>query len=130
MFCWQSGTTKKHQQESLYSSADEKLVTEHYFELGEFRYDTIVHSLGEYHEIYMNVRTLKTVLDPGSWIVDVPFKIGFIVAWPLRSSAFSALEAKYCDNDFADEEDEARSSSGLLILTLRCEISATVWNHV
>ena len=47
---------------------------EHYFELGEFRYDTIVHSLGEYHEIYMNVRTLKTELDPGSWIVDVPFK--------------------------------------------------------
>ena len=47
---------------------------EHYFELGEFRYDTIVHSLGEYHEIYMNVRTLKTELDPGSWIGDVPFK--------------------------------------------------------
>ena len=31
-----------------------------------FRYDTIVHSLGKYHEIYMNVRPLKT----GSWVLD------------------------------------------------------------
>ena len=38
----------------------------------------------------------------------------------------SALEAKYCDNDFVDEEDEARSSSDVLILALRCEISATL----
>ena len=43
------------------SSADERLVIEHYFERG-FRYDTIVHFLGEYHEIYMNVRTLKRKL--------------------------------------------------------------------
>ena len=42
------------------------------------------------------------------------------------SSAFSALEAKYCDNDCVDEEDEARSSSGVLILALRCEISAAL----
>ena len=54
-----------------------------------FRYDTIAHSLGEYHEIYMNVRTLKTGLDPGSWIVDVPFKTGLVV-WLVKliSSAF------------------------------------------
>ena len=44
-----------------------------------FRYDTIVHSLGKYHEIYMNVRTLKTELDPGSWFVDVPFQTGLVV---------------------------------------------------
>ena len=63
-----------NQQESLCSSTDERLVIEHYmyFELRGFRYDII-----EYHEIYMNVRTLKTELDPGSWIVDVPFKTGF-----------------------------------------------------
>ena len=42
------------------------------------------------------------------------------------SSAFSALEAKYCDNDCVDEEDEARSSSGVLILALRYEISAAL----
>ena len=42
------------------------------------------------------------------------------------SSAFPALEAKYCDNDCVDEEDEARSSSGVLILALRCEISAAL----
>ena len=42
------------------------------------------------------------------------------------SFAFSALEAKYCDNDCVDEEDEARSSSGILILALRCEISAAL----
>ena len=40
------------------------------------------------------------------------------------SPAFSALEAKYCD--CVDEEDEARSSSGVLILALRCEISAAL----
>ena len=43
--------------------------------------------------------------------------------YPSRSSA---LEAKYCDNDFVDEEEEARSSSAVLILALRCEISATL----
>ena len=42
------------------------------------------------------------------------------------SSAFSALEAKYYDNDCVDKEDEARSSSGVLILALRCEISAAL----
>ena len=57
-FCRQCGTIKRREQESLYSSTDERLVIEHYFERG-FRYDTIVHFLGEYHEIYMNVRTLK-----------------------------------------------------------------------
>ena len=89
VFCWQCGTIKRHQQESLCSSADERLVIEHYFELRGFRYDTIAHSLGEYHEIYMNVRTLKTGLDPGSWIVDVPFKTGLVV-WLVKliSSAF------------------------------------------
>ena len=67
-----------YQQESLCSSTDESLVIGHYFDLRGFRYDTIAHSLGEYHEIYMNLRTLKTGLDPGSWIVDVPFKTGFL----------------------------------------------------
>ena len=43
------------------SSADERLVIEHYFETG-LRYDTIVHFLCEYQEIYMNVRTLKRKL--------------------------------------------------------------------
>ena len=56
VFCRQCGTIKRRQQESLCSSADERLLIEHYFERG-FRYDTIVHFLGEYHEIYMNVRT-------------------------------------------------------------------------
>ena len=35
------------------SSADERLVIEHYFETG-LRYDTIVQFLCEYQEIYMN----------------------------------------------------------------------------
>ena len=39
---------------------------------------------------------------------------------------FSALKAKYCDNDFVDEEDKAHSSSGVLILALQCEISAAL----
>ena len=43
------------------SSADKRLVIEHYFERG-FRYDTIVHFLGKYHDINMNVRTLKRKL--------------------------------------------------------------------
>ena len=61
-----------NQQESLCSSTDERLVIEHYFELRGFRYDTIVHALGEYHEIYMDVKTLKTELDPGpgSWVLN------------------------------------------------------------
>ena len=87
VFCWQCGTVKRHQQESLCSSADEweagnrtLLWTER---IGT---DTIAHTLGEYHEIYMNVRTLETGLDAGSWIVDVPFKTGLVV-W-LISSAF------------------------------------------
>ena len=61
VFCRQCGTIKRRQQESLCSSADERLVIEHYFERG-FRYDTIVHFLGEYHEIYMNLRILKRKL--------------------------------------------------------------------
>ena len=36
------------------------------------------------------------------------------------------MEVKYCDNDCVDEEDEARSSSGVLIRALRCEISAAL----
>ena len=43
--------------------------------------------------------------------------------YPLRSSA---LEAKYCDDDFVDEEDKTRPSSGVLILALGCEISANL----
>ena len=50
----QCGTIKRHQQERLWSSADERLVIEHYFELRGLRYDTIVHSLGECNGIYMN----------------------------------------------------------------------------
>ena len=68
----------------------------------------------------MNVRTLKTKLDPGSWIFDVPFQTGLVV-WlvSLISSAFFRFEAPwYCDNDFVDEEDEARSSSVVRILAL------------
>ena len=70
---------------------------------------------------------MKTGLDHGSWTVDVPFKTGLVV-WLVKfiSSAFSALVAKYSDNDCVDEEDEARSSSGVLILALRCEISAAL----
>ena len=52
---------------------------------------------------------------------------GLLSLYPLRSSA---LEAKYCDNDFVDEEDEARSSSGVLILTLRRDISGTLEPHL
>ena len=48
----------------------------------------------------------------------------------LKSSAFFALEAKYSDNYFVDEEDEARSSSGVLILELECDISATLEPHL
>ena len=61
VFCRQCGTIKRREQESLCSSADERLVIEHYFERG-FRYDTIVHFLAKYHDIYMNVRTLKRKL--------------------------------------------------------------------
>ena len=61
VFCRQCGTIKRRQQESLCSSPDERLVIEHYFERG-VRCDTIVHFLGEYHEIYMNVRILKRKL--------------------------------------------------------------------
>ena len=52
---------------------------------------------------------------------------GLLRLYPLRSSV---LEAKYCNNDFVDEEDEARSSSGVLILALGCEISATLEPHL
>ena len=56
VFSSQCGTIKRRQQERLCSSADERLVIEYYFGRG-FRYDTIVHFLGEYLEIFMNVRT-------------------------------------------------------------------------
>jgi len=46
---------------------------------------------------------------------------------PLRSST---LEAKYWDSDFVDEEDKARSSSGILILALECDVSATLEPHL
>ena len=39
------------------------------------------------------------------------------------------MEAKYCDDDFVDEEDETRPSSGVLILALGCEISANLEPH-
>ena len=80
----------------------------------------------------MNVRTLKTELDPGFWIVDVPFQTGLVVwlAKPISSAFFRFRDQVYCDSDFVDEEDEARSSSGLLILALGCEISATLEPHL
>ena len=58
VFCRQCGTIKRCQQESLCSSAGERLLIEHCFERG-FRCNTIVHFLGEYHEINMNIRTLE-----------------------------------------------------------------------
>ena len=43
----------------LHSSSDERSTAEHYFERG-LRYDTIVHFLFfKYHDICMNLRTLK-----------------------------------------------------------------------
>ena len=57
--------------------------------------------------------------------VEVPFKTGFVV-WFVKLNALrsSSLEANYYD--FVDEEEEARSSSGVLILALGCDISATL----
>ena len=80
----------------------------------------------------MNGGTLKTELDPGSWIVNVlllkPAQLfGLLNLDPLRSSA---LDVKYCDNDFEDDEEEARSSSNVLILALGCEIPATLEPHL
>ena len=43
------------------------------------RYHCPLSGTGEYHEIYMNIRTLKTELDPGPWIVDVPFQTSLVV---------------------------------------------------
>ena len=81
-----------------------------------------------------NVRNLKTELDPGSWIADVPFKTGLLfgLCHKLKSSAFFPLRAKYmyCDNDFVDEWEEAHSSSGVLNLALGCEISVTFEIHL
>ena len=71
----------------------------------------------------MNVRTLRKldlILGPG------PGRVSCWLVYKFISSAFSALETKYCDNDCVDEEDEARSSSGVLILALRYEISAAL----
>ena len=42
----------------MYSSSEERSAIEHYFERG-FRYDTIVQFLEKYHDIYMNLKTLK-----------------------------------------------------------------------
>jgi len=68
-------------------------------------------------------------LDPGSltFLLKPALLFGLLSLYPLRSSA---LEAKYCDNDFVDEEDEARSSSGVLILALGCDISAPLEPHL
>ena len=62
-------------------------------------------------------------LDPGLF----PFNTDFIVLLvKLNALRSSSLEAKYCDNDFVDEEEEARSSSGVLVLVLGCNIPATL----
>ena len=73
----------------------------------------------------MNVRTFNTELDPGS----LTFMFGLLSLYPLHSSA---LEVKYSNNYFVDEEDEARSSSGVLILELGCDIviSLQLWNPI
>ena len=65
--------------------------------------------------------TTRLELDPELF----PFKTGFVV-WLVNLNALrsSSLEAKYYD--FVDEEEEARSSSGVLILALGCDISATL----
>ena len=51
---------KKTQTEKCfqYSSSEERSAIEHYFERG-FRYDTIVQFLEKYHDISMNLKTLK-----------------------------------------------------------------------
>ena len=51
----------------------------------------------------------------------VPRVVGFPYENPLRSSA---LEATNCDSDFADDEEEAFSSSGVIRLVV-CELSGT-----
>ena len=67
----------------------------------------------------MNVRTMKLdwILGPGSLIFLLkPAKL------------FGQVLRYTCD--FVVEEDEARSSSGVLILALGCEISATLEPHL
>ena len=58
-FCRWCGTLKRREQESvLCGSGDKRSVIEHYFKRG-FCCGTIVHFLQEYHEISLNVKTLK-----------------------------------------------------------------------
>ena len=65
-----------------------------------------------------------------SWIVDVPFQTGLVV-WLLKAYILLyPLRSAPLDNDFVDEEDEARSSSDVLILALGYEIPATLEPHL
>ena len=58
-FYRQCATLKRPKQKNvLYSSSEERSAIEHYFERG-FRYDTIVQFLEKYHDISMNLKTLK-----------------------------------------------------------------------
>ena len=58
-------------------SAVPRLVIEHYFERGfdKLRYHCPLS--GRVPRVYMNVRTFKTELGPGSWIID--FHV-----WPVK----------------------------------------------
>ena len=59
VFCRRCGTWKRPKQKNvLCSSSEERSAIEHYFERG-FRYNTIVQFLEKYHDISMNLRTLK-----------------------------------------------------------------------
>ena len=58
-FCRRCATLKRPKQKNvLYSSSEERSAIEHYYERG-FRYDTIVQFLEKYHDISMNLKTLK-----------------------------------------------------------------------
>ena len=82
--------------------------------------------------------TTRLELEPGllTFLLKPALLFGLLRYWQTRTHCCGhivahdvyriSLEAKYCDNDFVDEADKARSSSGVLILALGCDISATL----
>ena len=72
---------------------------------------------------------MNWILDPGLliFLLRQALLFGLSSLYPLRSSA---LEATYCDNDFVDEQEKACSSLSVLILALRCDISAILEPHL
>ena len=63
-FCRRRVMLTGREQGSMFrSSTDRRFTIKHYFERG-FHCKTIVHSLGEYHGISINVRTLKRRIRP------------------------------------------------------------------